>query len=181
MIPQSQLDQEARELDAKIRKAEESIRSLQAQLAGLQKDRAAVNHLAQRNQQGAAGNANGDPQSAAPASRWPTSSQARHRTGGDGTREQTLYTEFDGPLLESLVALGDRNSAENVLQHMKAKMGPTLKQRDFDVVSSGEERWRNTARWRRNALVKLGFLRADSPRGTWEISDTGKAWLKQRS
>ncbi len=181
MIPQAQLDQEAKELDAKIRKAEESIRSLQAELAGLQKDRTAVSHLTQRNQQGTAGNANGNPQFALPASHWPTSNQARHRSVGSGTREQTLYTEFDRPLLESLVALGGRGSAEDVLQHMKAKTGPTLKPRDFEVVSSGEERWRNTARWRRNALMKLGFLRANSPRGTWEISDTGKAWLNQRS
>jgi Mrr N-terminal domain len=180
MIPQNQLDQEARELDAKIRKTEENIRSLQAELAVLQKDRAAVSHLAQRNQRGAAGDANGNPQSPLPASHWPTSSQARHRTIGNGTREQTLYTEFDRPLLESLVALGGRGSAEDVLQHMKAKMEPTLKPRDFEVVSSGEERWRNTARWRRNALVKLGFLRPGSQRGIWEISDSGKAWLEQR-
>jgi len=181
MIPQAHLDQYGKELNEEIRKAEDSIRDLQAKLADLQKRRAAVGYLAQTNHQGAAGKANGTSHSGVPANPWPTSVQGRHRTTGaaNSTREQTLYTEFDTPLLECLVALGDRGSAEDVLQHMKAKMGPTLKPRDFEVVSSGEERWRNTARWRRNALVKLGFLRGDSPRGIWQISDLGKAWLKR--
>lgn len=184
MISQTQLDQEAKELDAKIRDVEENIRRLQDKLAGLQKDRAAVSHLAQRNTQSTPGNANGNPHFGLPANPWPTSGQLRRRNTGaaNGSGEQTLYTQFDKPLLESLAALpGGKGSAEEVLQSMKSKMAPILKPKDFDVVSSGEERWRNTARWRRNALVKLGFLRTNSPRGIWEISDSGKAWLKRPS
>lgn len=182
MISQNQLDQEAKELDAKIRDVAENIRRLQDKLAGLQKDRAAVSHLAQRNKQGTPGNANGSPHFGSPANPWATSGHVRHRTVGaaNGTREQTLYTEFDKPLLESLAGLaGGKASAEEVLQSMKSKMAPILTPKDFDVVSSGEERWRNTARWRRNALVKLGFLRAGSARGIWEISEAGRAWLKK--
>lgn len=184
MIPQLHLDQYAKELDTEIRKVEDSIRSLQDKLADLQQRRSAVGYLAQPNHQGVAGNTSGNPPFGLPANPWPTSGQVRRRKVGaaNGSGEQTLYTQFDRPLLESLAALpGGKGSAEEVLQSMKSKMAPVLKPKDFDVVSSGEERWRNTARWRRNALVKIGFLRADSPRGIWEISDSGKAWLKRPS
>jgi len=179
MIPQVHLEQYSKELDAEIKSAEEKIRSLQAKFADLQTRRAAVSYLGQASQQGAGRNTNGNLSAGLPASHWPTSSQAHRRTLGNGPREQTLYTEYDKPLLESLVALGGKGNAQEVLGNMKVKMDPILKPKDFTVVSSGEERWRNTARWRRNALVKLGFLRADSARGIWEISDSGKAWLKQ--
>ena len=184
MIPQPHLDQYAKELDTEIRKVEDSIRSLQDKLGDLQKRRAAVGYLAQPDRQGLAGIADGNPHFGLPANPWPISGQARRRKVGaaNGGGDQTLYTQFDKPLLESLAALpGGKGSAEEVLQSMKSKMAPILKPKDFDVVSSGEERWRNTARWRRNALVKLGFLRADSLRGIWEISDSGKAWLKRPS
>lgn len=184
MIPQLHLDQYAKELDAEIRKVEDSIRSLQDKLADLQKRKDAVGYLAQPNRQGVAGNANGNPHFGLPANPWPASGQLRRRNTGaaNGSGEQTLYTQFDKPLLESLAALpGGKGTAEEVLQGMKSKMAPILKPKDFDVVSSGEERWRNTARWRRNALLKLGFLRTDSPRGIWEISEAGRAWLKKAS
>lgn len=178
MITKSQLDQYSKELDAEIRSTEESIRSLQGKLADLQKRKAAVSYLALTDQQRAAGGANGNPRPTSSGS-WSTSTQAAHRTVGGGGREQTSYTQFDRPLLESLVALGGKASSDEVLQDIKSKIGPTLKRGDFDAVSTGEERWRNTARWRRNALVKLGFLRTDSPRGIWEISEAGRAWLKK--
>lgn len=179
MISKSQLDQYSKEVDAEIRNTEESIRSLQTKLADLQKRKAAVSYLALPDQQRSSPGANGNPRLASPAT-WPTSTQAPHQTVRGG-REQTSYTQFDRPLLESLVALGGKASSDQVLQDMKSKIGPTLKPGDFDAVSTGEERWRNTARWRRNALVKLGLLKADSPRGIWEISDAGRAWLKKAS
>jgi len=180
MISKSQLDQYSKELDAEIKSAEESIRSLQAKLADLRKRKAAVSYLALPDQQRSAGGVNGNPHSVSPSS-WPTSTQARQQTVGGGGREQTSYTGFDKPLLDSLVALGGKGSFDEVLQDMKSKIGPRLKPGDFDAVSTGEERWRNTARWRRNALVKLGFLRTDSRRGIWEISEAGRAWLKTAS
>lgn len=180
MISKSQLDQYSKELDAEIRSAEENIRSLQAKLADLQKRKAAVSYLALPDQQRSSGGANGNPWPTSPAG-WPTSTRAPRQAVAVGDREQTSYTQFDRPLLESLVALGGKASSDQVLQDIKSKIGPTLKSGDFDAVSTGEERWRNTARWRRNALVKLGFLRTDSPRGIWEISETGRAWLKTAS
>ncbi len=179
MIPQVHLDQYSKELDAEIGSTEQNVRSLQAKLADLQRRRAALACLEQASSQNTGENVNGNPPSGLSPSHWPTCSQPHRRTVGNGPREQTLYTEYDKPLLECLIAVGGKSNAEEVLRNMKLKMGPILKTKDFEVVSSGEERWRNTARWRRNALVKLGFLRADSVRGIWEISELGKAWLRQ--
>lgn len=170
MTSESQLDQlliaRSKELDAEIRTTEENIRSLQGRLAHLQKQKAAVGCLVDTEPVPEAGD--GNPHSASPEERLLKQ-----------IFETTPYTEFDRPLLESLVELGGKSSSDEVLQRMKSKMGPTLKPGDFDTVSTGEERWRNTARWRRNALVKLGFLRTDSPRGIWGITEAGKAWLRR--
>lgn len=40
-----------------------------------------------------------------------------------------------------------------------------------------QTRWRNTAQWARNAMVKEGLLSAGSPRGVWEITQAGRRWL----
>jgi hypothetical protein len=41
-------------------------------------------------------------------------------------------------------------------------------------------RWKNAAQWARNSMVKEGFLRNDSPRGAWQISEAGKRFLQDR-
>ena len=49
------------------------------------------------------------------------------------------------------------------------------------VETPGLPRWRNTAQWARNAMVKEGLLASDSPRGVWEITAEGKQWLEAQS
>ncbi|MCK4316500.1 MAG: winged helix-turn-helix domain-containing protein [Anaerolineae bacterium] len=39
-------------------------------------------------------------------------------------------------------------------------------------------RWRNTAQWARNGMVKEGLMASDSPRRIWEITDEGEQWLE---
>jgi hypothetical protein len=55
-----------------------------------------------------------------------------------------------------------------------------LNEYDHQLLPSDNStmRWRNTAQWARNTLRSEGLLRSDSPRGTWEISDDGRAWLE---
>jgi restriction system protein len=164
MIPREYLEQHSKELNEKIRKKEEEIRLLQAEVADLRKQKDAVDTLDQASQPQAAGSTNRNTASVPP-----------------GSRERTYYAEYDKPILEALVELGGRGSTDQVLRIVHSKMQPLLKPPDYDLVSGGEERWRNTARWRRNTLVKNGFLRANSPWGIWEITDAGKARLKQLS
>lgn len=54
---------------------------------------------------------------------------------------------------------------------------------DYEPLASDQEmpRWRNTAQWARNTMVKEGLLQADSPRGIWEISESGRQWLAQKT
>ena len=40
------------------------------------------------------------------------------------------------------------------------------------------EDWRDAAQWARNSMVAEGLLKADSPRGVWEISDKGRDVLR---
>ena len=60
-------------------------------------------------------------------------------------------------------------------------MKPILKDVDYDPLASSPDnlRWRNAAQWARNSMVREGLLKADSPRGVWEISDKGQAVLLQ--
>ncbi|MCC7571175.1 winged helix-turn-helix domain-containing protein, partial [Candidatus Micrarchaeota archaeon] len=53
----------------------------------------------------------------------------------------------------------------------------------YDPLASNPDnpRWRNTAQWARNSMVnEEGFLKKDSPRGIWEISEKGRAFLKEQ-
>jgi len=60
-------------------------------------------------------------------------------------------------------------------------MKPVLKKVDYDPLASGPDnpRWRNAAQWARNSMIRDGLLKGDSPRGVWEISDKGRAALKE--
>jgi hypothetical protein len=40
-------------------------------------------------------------------------------------------------------------------------------------------RWRNSAQWARNTMRQEGLLKEDSPHGTWEITDAGRARLTE--
>ena len=50
-------------------------------------------------------------------------------------------------------------------------------------LASGEERWWNATRWQRHQLVQEGYLRHDSRRGYWELSERGanlvETWLEK--
>ncbi|MCO5044184.1 MAG: winged helix-turn-helix domain-containing protein [Kiritimatiellae bacterium] len=40
-------------------------------------------------------------------------------------------------------------------------------------------RWRNFAQWARHTMRQEGLLKDDSPHGTWEITDAGRARLAE--
>ena len=93
------------------------------------------------------------------------------------TREEAYYR----PILEALQASGGSARMSEVLDHVLQHMKDILRDVDYEPLASDPEmpRWRNTAQWARNSMVKEGLLRSNSPRGVWEISNSGSQYLRK--
>jgi len=91
----------------------------------------------------------------------------------DRSQDKLPQKEFRQPLLEVIYEVGGSARTEDLRSLLKQRMGPRLLPGDLVRVSSGDERWWNAICWERNDLVKEGYLRNNSPRGVWELSDTG--------
>lgn len=83
--------------------------------------------------------------------------------------------DYELPILEALIELGGSAPSSRVIELAGTKLGRKLTPVDFTRVKSGETRWENRARFARLMLKKLGQVDADSPHGTWEITDAGRA------
>lgn len=94
---------------------------------------------------------------------------------------RTPENAFRIPILESLVELGGRAPMGLVLEKVKDKMERVLNEYDYFPLQSNpsSQRWKNTAQWCRNSLVREGLLKDDSPWGIWEISEKGEKYLKE--
>lgn len=86
---------------------------------------------------------------------------------------------FRVPILQSLTELGGSGAMADVLDRVEAKMRNQLNAYDRSTLPSDptQTRWRNTAQWARNAMVREGLMSSDSPRGIWEITEAGRRWL----
>jgi hypothetical protein len=87
--------------------------------------------------------------------------------------EKLPQKQFRDPLLSLLYEKGGRASTGEIREGLEPRIAARLTKPDYEKVSSGDPRWWNAACWERNELVKEGLLRADSPRGIWELSDRG--------
>ena len=89
--------------------------------------------------------------------------------------------EFRLPLLETLLELGGAAEVKDVRKAIFPRIKEKLSEDDFELVSSGDERWWNATCWERSDLVKEGLFRKDSPRGIWELSSKGREELADTS
>jgi restriction system protein len=82
-------------------------------------------------------------------------------------------------ILQAVAELGGRAKMNDILVRVEQLMQGKLAQVDYQPLNSDPEvpRWRNAAQWARNAMVKEGLLKDDSPRGIWEISQAGRQAL----
>lgn len=96
---------------------------------------------------------------------------------GQRTPESAYYL----PILQVLQEMGGSGKVAEVLSRVGKLMKPVLKPVDYDPLASGPDnpRWRNAAQWARNSMIRDGLLKADSPRGVWEISDAGREKLSK--
>lgn len=95
---------------------------------------------------------------------------------------RTPEEAFRVPILESLVKLGGSAPMSEVLRLVEIKMKRILNDYDRQSLPSDRRsiRWRNTAQWCRNTLVREGMMKRDSNFGIWEISEKGKKWLQEK-
>ncbi|MFQ6041788.1 MAG: winged helix-turn-helix domain-containing protein [Candidatus Poribacteria bacterium] len=94
--------------------------------------------------------------------------------------EKTPQEAYEKPILQALVQLGGSGTVDSVLSLVEEQMRAFFRPIDLEPTSPGRDlRWRNTAKWARNKLREEGLIKADSPRGIWEISEKGREYLKQ--
>ena len=111
---------------------------------------------------------------------------AKARHAGKSRLPRGLRTPEDAfrrPILEALLELGGKAPTGKVLDLVGEKMKAVLTKYDLEPLPSDPKsiRWRNTAQWCRNTLVREGLMKSDSPHGMWEISDLGRKVLQNES
>lgn len=89
---------------------------------------------------------------------------------------RTPENAYRRPILETLIELGGKASMSDVLEQVETKMRDILNPYDYERLPSNprDTRWRNSAQWCRNTLIKEGLMKSDSSYGIWEISDKGR-------
>ena len=124
---------------------------------------------------------------------WSQMAAVAERDEDEETREQrrnlgklrkgvrTPEAAYYVPILKVLDQMGGSGKVADVLERVGELMKPVLKDVDYAPLASGPEnpRWRNAAQWARNSMVHEGLLKADSPRGVWQISEQGRAMLAE--
>ncbi len=84
------------------------------------------------------------------------------------------------PLMDVIYERGGRASGRDLYPALRERMKHYMTPGDFDRISSGDDRWRSTVKSAREDLVQEGYLRDDSPRGVWALSDAGVALVESR-
>jgi hypothetical protein len=93
--------------------------------------------------------------------------------------ERTPQREYRMSILKVIIDLGGSGKVQDILNNLEIAMRNVLKPIDYDKLNSRDEiRWRNTAMFERNTMVKEGLLLAGSRHGYWEITDKGRKYVK---
>jgi restriction system protein len=86
--------------------------------------------------------------------------------------------EYELPILSYLDGCGGRAPSREVVEAVGRALADRLTELDNRPLQSGGIRWQKRTAFVRLRLVERGELLADSPRGTWEISDKGRERLR---
>jgi hypothetical protein len=93
--------------------------------------------------------------------------------------ESTSRGEFSLPVLVALDEMGGRGYAKEVVARVRTIMEHQFLEADFEVLPSGQPRWEKNTNWARYFLKEQRLLAPDSPRGVWEITEAGRAYLRE--
>ena len=109
--------------------------------------------------------------------------QARSDAEGEGRREKGKYLPMPMYRRAILQVLsrheGGKATVPTVIRHVGDILARSLTPGDRRQLSSGMVRWENRVMWERLNMVKEGLLKNDSPRGVWEITSSGREFLKK--
>ena len=94
-------------------------------------------------------------------------------------QEKLPQEEFRRPLLESLYEMGGTAHVETLRPIMEKRLASRLLPGDFTPVATGQPRWWGATCWERNRLKEDGYLRGDSKRGVWELSEKGASYVAE--
>lgn len=88
---------------------------------------------------------------------------------------RTRETAYFKPILQILSQMGGVGEMGEVLERLPKVMKGTLTDIDYEPLAASSEvpRWWNTAQWAHSAMAQAGLLKADSPRGIWEMTEAG--------
>ena len=75
---------------------------------------------------------------------------------------------------------GGSASGREVYPALRERVKRYMTPGEFDRISAGDDRWRSTVKSAREDLVQQGYLRDDSPRGVWALSEAGVALVRSR-
>jgi hypothetical protein len=98
--------------------------------------------------------------------------------------EKTPVAQYFIPVLRAIEEMRGRGPVSEILDRVGLTMRNRLNKFDLQTLPSGQLRWRNTAQWARNAMVKdmnPPLLDPSSPNGWWEITDAGREYLRTYS
>lgn len=147
---------------------------------GAEQDQAADSHEPKISDPGPRPRSSKRPSTAsAPKRRKRSSQTTRPKRAARGTL--LPQAEYELPLLESLVELGGSGPASGVIDLVGSKLDGRLTSADRSTQTSGDVRWRNRVQFVRLGLVKEGLIARESPRGIWEITDSGRERLRDRA
>lgn len=80
---------------------------------------------------------------------------------------------FEIPILQELAERGGSGPARDVTEAVGERLADQLTERDNAILKTGSVRWVTRVQFTRLRLKERGLLKADSPRGVWELTEKG--------
>lgn len=100
--------------------------------------------------------------------------KAKNKTSGGRKKREKFPRTSQEVLREYLLAalrqLGGSAHCNDIKNRMREMLAGQFQPGDLLKRATGEIVWENNTHWERNALVKEGVFKKDSPRGVWELS-----------
>lgn len=91
---------------------------------------------------------------------------------------RTKNEDFHIPILKALVDRGGSAKFVEVITALKHDMAGILNAYDWEKLPDGKTiRWQNNVGWAKKPLLDKGYLSASAPKGTWEITASGREAL----